>query len=194
MNWDELFWDQIPFVAIDTETTGLGRDDRICQVAVASFFGDGRLKTQSWLVYPGKSIPAEATRIHGITDDMVAKAPSFQDVMDEVLEELTRAPWVAHNLQFDAKMLLREIPTERWPRGIPTLCSMTYAKKHHVEMKYHRGHKLADLANFFRLDYSVKDLHDAKTDAQLLAQVTRHLMRGKEVGKSFTKMSEDWVK
>lgn len=194
MNWDELYWDKIPFVAFDTETTGFGKEDRICQVAVASFFGDGVLKTRSWLIYPGRSIPPESTAVHGITDEMVKNAPMFADVCDEIVEELERAPWVAHNLSFDARFLAREIPLEKWPRGLPTLCSMTYAKKHHEETKYRRGHKLADLANVFSVDYETRDLHDAQYDAGLLAHVTRSMMRGREVGKYFTKLSEDWLK
>lgn len=194
MNWDELYWDSIPFVSIDTETTGLGRDDRICQVAIASFFGDGRLETKSWLVYPGRPIPEQATRIHGITDRMVRNAPTFSEIVEDVIAELERAPWVAHNLQFDARMLAKEIPRDRWPQGVPTLCSMTYAKKHHVDTKHRRGHKLSDLANVFSVDYETGGLHDAKYDANLLAYVTRSMMRGREVGKTFTKMSEDWIK
>jgi DNA polymerase III subunit epsilon len=192
MNWDDLYWDKIPFVAFDTETTGLGKEDRICQVAVASFSGDGSLRTKSWLVYPGMPIPAQSTAIHGITDEMVKGAPMFFDICDEIVEELWRAPWVAHNLSFDARFLAKEIPSEKWPRGLPTLCSMTYAKRIHEETKYRRGHKLADLANFFGVDYSIKNLHDAQYDAGLLAHVTRSMMRGREVGKYFTKFSEEW--
>ena len=193
MNWDELYWDQIPFVAFDTETTGFGKEDRICQVAMASFFSDGKIHYKSWLIYPGREIPEESTRVHGITNEMVRKAPMFAEVMDEIVEELERAPWVAHNLQFDARMLAREIPLERWPRGLPTLCTLSFAKKHE-ETKNRKGHKLADLANVFAVDYEARELHDAKYDAGLLAHVARSMLRGREVGRFYTKMSEDWLK
>lgn len=193
MNWNELYWDKIPFVAFDTETTGFGKEARICQVAMASFYSDGVLRTKSWLIYPGREIPPEATRVHGITDEMVRGAPMFSEVCDEIVEELWRAPWVAHNLRFDADMLSREIPREKWPREIPTLCTLSYAKKHE-ETKHRRGHKLADLANVFAVDYETRELHDAKYDAGLLAHITRSMMRGREVGSYYTKMSEEWLK
>ncbi len=194
-DWDEpdMLWDQIPFVAFDTETTGLGKEDRIIQIAFASFFGD-ELRTKKWYVYPGRGIPMEATRIHGITDDMVRDAPMFEDILEEVLVELRRAPWVAHNLRFDAGMLAKEIPEERWPTGMPTLCTLDYARKHHPQTKLRRGHKLADLANVFAEDYSTGAMHDAQYDANLLANITHRMMRGLVVGTTMTKMSEGWLK
>jgi DNA polymerase-3 subunit epsilon len=192
-NWDDMLWHEIPFVALDTETTGLGPDDRIVQIAFSSFYDSG-LRTKSWLVYPGRSIPEAASNVHGITDSMVRGAPMFRDILDEVLEELNRAPWVAHNMPFDAKMLAKEIPRERWPRGIPTLCTLSYARTRHPDTKYRRRHKLADLANTFAQDYKTASLHDAGYDAEILAHVTQRMMRDLSVGKHMTKFSEDWLK
>lgn len=191
-NWDDMTWDEIPFVAFDTETTGFGKDARIVQIAFASFI-DGNLRTKRWLVYPGIAIPAESTNVHGITDAMVRDAPRFIDIRDEVLKELNRAPWVAHNLRFDASMLAREIPRELWPKRMPTLCTMTYSKKEHPRTKGRRGHKLADLANVFAQDYRSEGLHDAEYDAGLLANVTYSMMRGLSVGGHMTKFSEEWL-
>lgn len=192
-DWNSMLWHEIPFVAIDTETTGFGPEDRIVQIAFASFFDDD-LRVKKWMVYPGRTIPAESTAVHGITDDMVKNAPMFPDILDEVVTELERAPWVAHNLPFDARMLAREIPADRWPVGIPTLCTMSYAKKHHPMTKLRRGFKLADLANIFAQDYRAEGLHDAEYDAGLLAHVTHRMMRGLSVGGHMTKFSEEWIR
>lgn len=193
--WDEpdMTWDALPVVCFDTETTGLGKDDRIVQIAFASIQYDG-MWTKKWYVYPGRPIPMEATAIHGITDDMVKDAPMFPDIMEAVLEQLRRAPWVAHNLSFDARMLAKEIPAERWPRGMPTLCTLDYSRKYHPQTKYRHGHKLGDLANVFAEDYATGALHDAQYDANLLANITHRMMRGLVVGATMTKLSEDWIK
>lgn len=191
-DWNSLLWHEIPFVALDTETTGLGPDDRIVQIAFASFYDEG-LRVKKWLVYPGRPIPEVVTRIHGITDDMVRDAPTFRDILDEVLSELNRAPWVAHNLPFDAKMLAKEIPRDKWPRGMPTLCTLSYARTRHPETSRRRGHKLADLANVFEHDYKTASLHDAGYDAEVLAHVTHRMMHGLSVGEHMTKFSEDWI-
>lgn len=192
-DWDSMIWSEIPFVAFDTETTGFRPDDRIVQIAFASFFGDD-LRIKKWLVYPEREIPPESTAIHGIDDAMVRDAPRFVDILPEVLAELNRAPWVCHSLMFDVRFLAREIPRERWPIGMPTLCTLDYAKKHHPETKIRRGHKLADLATVFAQDYRSEGLHDAAYDAGLLAHIAHRMMRGLSVGRHMTKFSEQWLK
>ena len=66
------------FTFIDVETTGLSpRSARVCEVAAVSFLGAARVGTLSELVNPGGPIPAEVSRIHGITDGMVKDCPPF---------------------------------------------------------------------------------------------------------------------
>ena len=100
-------------VAIDVETTGLDPDaDRIVSVAAVTLTcEEGRpLLMQergvvNVLVNPGVPIPAAATRVHGITDDMVADAPLFAGVAQEVRDYVGDLPLVGHNVQFDKKFL-----------------------------------------------------------------------------------------
>lgn len=62
----------------DTETTGISpQNDRIIEIAAYDPVLD---KTFEQLVNPGRAIPKEATAIHHITDEMVASAPSFNEV------------------------------------------------------------------------------------------------------------------
>ena len=60
-----------PFI-LDTETTGLGSEAEVCEIAVVA--SDGRVMLDR-RVCPSRPIPADATRIHGITDADVADAP-----------------------------------------------------------------------------------------------------------------------
>ena len=64
---------------LDTETTGLSssRGDRIVELAVVD--DDGRTVIDT-LVNPEREIPWDATRIHGITDEMVAQAPTMEEL------------------------------------------------------------------------------------------------------------------
>ena len=64
---------------LDTETTGLGSDAELCEMAVVDHRGNVVLNT---LVKPLRSIPAAATAIHGIRDEEVASAPSLPEILE----------------------------------------------------------------------------------------------------------------
>ena len=96
------------FVAFDTETTGLSPiGDRVVEIAAASFRSDGYVVGEfECLVDPGIPIPAELTRIHGITDEMVEGRPSVEEVLPEFLRFVADSVLVAHNAPYDVAMLM----------------------------------------------------------------------------------------
>lgn len=97
------------FTFIDVETTGLSpRAARVCEVAAVSFLGQDRVGTLAELVNPGSPIPAEVSRIHGITDEMVKDSPSFGAVAPRLLALLENSVVVAHNAPFDVEFLREE--------------------------------------------------------------------------------------
>ena len=96
------------YAVVDVETTGLyWRRDRVVSVAVARCDAAGRPITQWYsLVNPG--CPMGASEIHGLTDDMVATAPRFEEIADELLVQLGGAVLVGHNINFDWRFLSNE--------------------------------------------------------------------------------------
>jgi len=96
-------------LAVDTETTGMSPDAgaRLVEVArveiVDGALGDG----WSSLVRPGRPIPPDATRVHGITDAMVANAPEPGPVARELREACAELPLVFHNAPFDLPFLIQ---------------------------------------------------------------------------------------
>lgn len=97
------------FTAFDTETTGLNpANSRIVEIAAVKFTLDGVIEQKSWLVNPGAGIPENATMIHGITDEMVAGAPSFRDVYREFQSFIGDTILIAHNAKFDAGFIRAE--------------------------------------------------------------------------------------
>lgn len=99
-----LRWIKKNYVIVDTETTGLGSDAQIIEIAVIDLKGNVLINT---LIKPTIAIPAEATAIHGITDEMVADAPSWRDVLPEVIESIGDC-WIAYNAEFDKRMIEQE--------------------------------------------------------------------------------------
>jgi len=97
------------FVAFDLETTGFGpAHERIVEIGAVKFQGQTCIAQTNWLVNPHIPIPYVALRVHGITDAMVAKAPSFPEVFRAFMDFAQAAPLVAHNARFDAGFLVAE--------------------------------------------------------------------------------------
>lgn len=191
----EMPWNQIPVLCIDTETTGFSRNDRICEIAMHVVCGDKVLETFHSLVNPRCPIGQGAQAVHGISDDDVRDAPEFSDIKDKILGFLRRdIPWVAHQLSFDTRMLSYDIPRNEWPEGIPTLCTMDFAKKHHPRLKLHSGHKLLDVAGMLQINYDRDMAHNALNDAELLGRIVPELMGTRTLGQNYTKLSEAWLK
>jgi DNA polymerase-3 subunit epsilon len=87
-------------VVLDTETTGLDETAEIVQIGVLALDGTILLNET---VKPSGPIPAEATAVHGITDEMVADKPRFSDVFP-ILADLTRDKMVVTYNLFSATL------------------------------------------------------------------------------------------
>ena len=99
-----------PLVCVDLEATGVWPGhDRIVQIATASIAPDGRVSTWSSLVNPEQPIPPRVTAIHGITDAMVASAPTFARLVPTVAELLSDCDLTGYNVErFDRRLLAAE--------------------------------------------------------------------------------------
>jgi len=102
-----------PIVFLDTETTGKEiSNSRIVELACIKVTptADGYdLQKKQTYINPGMPIPAEATEIHGITDEMVKNAPLFMEISKSLAEFLYGCDFGGHNIQgFDIPMLMAE--------------------------------------------------------------------------------------
>lgn len=120
-----------PLAVLDVETTGLQARgaDRIVEVAVVRGGPQGDPAVWSSLVHPGRSMGA--THIHGITEAMVAEAPTFGDVLDPLERTLSGALFVAHNASFDLSFLRAESARAGRPLALPpAVDTMGVARRH----------------------------------------------------------------
>ena len=99
-----------PIVFIDLETTGVNlSQDRIVEIAMMKILPDGTQQRKRRLVNPQMPIPAEASAVHGITDDMVRDAPLFRDIAADVRQALDNCDLAGYNSnRFDWPMLMEE--------------------------------------------------------------------------------------
>jgi DNA polymerase-3 subunit epsilon len=98
------------FVAFDLETTGTKpREDMIVEIGAVLFDGVRAQKTYGTLVDPGIAIPADASAVNGISDEMVRGKPRISDVLGDFADFCGDLPLVAHNAPFDFKFLLEDV-------------------------------------------------------------------------------------
>ena len=110
-----------PLAIVDLETTGAHPAwDRVTEIAVLEIVRGEVVSEWSTLVNPGTSIPPAIQALTGITNDMVAGAPEFEDLAPGLYERLEGRIFVAHNARFDLdhyKILARHLSKGR-PRVV----------------------------------------------------------------------------
>lgn len=99
-----------PIAFIDLETTGTNlATDRIVEIAVVKISTDGTKQVKRKLINPGMPIPAGATEVHGISDEMVKDAPTFKQVANEVKQFIEHCDLGGYNSnRFDVPLLVEE--------------------------------------------------------------------------------------
>jgi len=111
------------FVVLDTETTGLGRNDEIIEIGVVA--ADGSTVLHS-LVFPrAGQVPSRATRVHGLTLDDLEGAPTWPEVLPELRDRIGDRTVLAWNAPFDERMAQQSSRLWRVQHGLPAFeCAM----------------------------------------------------------------------
>ena len=99
-----------PLLFFDLETTGIDVvTSRIVQIALLQVFEDGSSREWDSLVNPTVPIPPATTAVHGITDEMVKDAPTFQELAPLLAPIFLESDLGGYNsTHFDVPMLLEE--------------------------------------------------------------------------------------
>ncbi|WP_042562650.1 3'-5' exonuclease [Yersinia rochesterensis] len=105
-------WLKNNYLILDTETTGLGDDAEIIEISIIDCTGKILLDT---LVKPLKSIPAAATAIHGITNEMVANAPTWKDIHHQFVALSNDRTLLIYNASFDSRLIFQTAAANNCP-------------------------------------------------------------------------------
>lgn len=155
------------FCAVDVETSGLSMTSRVVEVGAVKFSLSGECYEFQNLVNPCEPISRGATDIHGITDDMVANAPRFPDVLPALLNFMRGGVFVAHNAPFDVRMIGNELARMRFVVPThPVVCTVRLAR---LRIQGLPNYRLATLADHLGID--VTNLHNALPDAHAAREV-----------------------
>lgn len=170
-------------VVLDTETTGLDprTGDRVVEVGAIELVGHvatGR-RFHAYL-NPGRPMPEEAFKVHGLSDAFLADKPTFDAVAGELLDFLGDAPLIAHNAGFDMAFLSAELVRA----GRPALDAARAVDTRALAKRRFPGApaSLDALCRRFGIDTSARTLHGALLDSEILAEVYLELIGGRQPG------------
>jgi len=103
------------YVILDIETTWLSKyKHKITEIAAIKFDWNKILWEFQTLVNPERNIPTEITKLTWITNEMVATAPLFSEIIQNFLDFLQDDIIVAHNASFDYWFISENIYTNTW--------------------------------------------------------------------------------
>ena len=166
--------DEVRFAVVDVETTGGAswRGHRITDISVVEVLGGQIVDEYESLVNPGRSIPPMITALTGITNQMVAAAPDFEHVADEVFRRLQGRVFVAHNVTFDWGFVSAELlRTSGDAPDVPRLCTVRMARRLVPAL---RRRNLDELTRHFGVTIHAR--HRAHGDALATARVLLRLL------------------
>jgi DNA polymerase-3 subunit epsilon len=158
-----------PLAIVDVETTGAHPAwDRVTEIAVVEV-NEGEVASEwSTLVNPGTSIPPAIQALTGITNAMVAGAPTFGELAPEIYERLDGRVFVAHNARFDYGFLRHEFERAGLRFHARTLCTVKLSRRLYPD---YRRHSLDSLIE--RHGIRCRARHRALGDAQAVWEFLR---------------------
>jgi len=157
-----------PIAYLDEETTGTSVvNDRICSIAVNIVYPDGTRKHNYKVINPTIPIPAEATAVHGITEEMVKDAPQFIQIAKSLHSLIKDCVIIGYNSNdFDVVILAEEFARAGivWPEPNQLFidCFNIFRKK--------EGRGLGDALMFYCKE-EMFDAHNAAADIEATEKV-----------------------
>jgi DNA polymerase III epsilon subunit family exonuclease len=164
----------LAYAVFDCETTGTtpGVDEIVSLAVVRLDAETHEIGRYARLVRPSRPIPADATAVHGITDEDVAGAPLFAELAHELAATLDGAVFVAHNAPFDLAMLEHAFAAaglEYRPAGVA--CTLEAFRLLDPLAENHRLESICE-----RRGVPLADAHTALEDALAAAALLRVLL------------------
>ena len=171
-------------IFLDTETTGFGPYDLVIEVGIVDLAGNVLF---SGLINPERTIPEDAIKVHGITDEMVREAPTMKSAWPEVEAILRDRAIGIYNDEFDFRLMKQSVENALLPWNLhrnQTFCMMNMFAAWYGEWNRRannfKSQKLEFAGNFCGID--LPNSHHAVDDAKLTAALLRYLDEYKQTG------------
>ncbi|MCA1632097.1 MAG: 3'-5' exoribonuclease [Acidobacteria bacterium] len=162
------------FVVFDVETTGSKiPPSRLVEIG-AYRVSRGRIVSEfSSLVNPRVPIPPFISSLTGISDSMVATAPVFESIAEDLLDFVGKSVLVAHNSSFDVRFLNYEVGRAYPGRKMcnAEMCTVSLSRRVVPSLANHRLHTVAE-----HFGVPIRNRHRASGDARATAEVFIYLL------------------
>lgn len=165
------------FIAFDVETTGLNPvQDRIIEIGAVIFCDGKPTKSFSTLINPGIKIPASASAVNHITNDMIFSAPDEVTAYKQFIEFLGGAltgdiMMCAHNARFDFNFLTNTLSRLGYDGDFKYIDTLSLARKRISGVE---NYKQSTLEAYFGLNNT--EAHRAYSDAENCGQILVAIM------------------
>ena len=171
-------------IALDTETTGISTDEghRIIEIGCIEI-ENRRITGNEFHCYlnPEREIDEGATRVHGLTLEKLSNEPLFKEVAKDFLNFVSGAELIIHNAAFDVGFLNKEISLLEWDENsIEDHALVMDTLKMAREMHPGKKNSLDALCTRYEIDRSMRQVHGALIDADLLAKVYLAMTGGQD--------------
>ncbi len=155
------------YAIIDVETTGgTPYNSRITDISIFLTDGTRVIDEFSSLVNPEMQIPSFITELTGIDNDMVAGAPTFDEIARNILDITENATFVAHNVNFDYGMIKGEFQRYQYNFEREKLCTVRLARS------WIPGHSSYGLGRICQdLGIPINGRHRARGDAEATVEL-----------------------
>lgn len=177
---DVVFQTSDRYFSFDVETTGLNADsDRIIEIGAVLFEKGKPTKVFSSLVNPKIPVPASATVINHITNEMVMRAPAEEQVYPELIRFLENALngetiICAHNASFDMKFLSKTFERLGYNANIIYIDTLSIARYMLPDLDNHKQITVAK-----HLGIANPNAHRAASDAEVCGYILSHFIEMK---------------
>ncbi len=183
-------------IVLDTETTGLDptQGHRIVEIGAVELWNQMPTgKTYHQYINPQRSMPEEAFAVHGLSEAFLSDKPIFEKIAQEFLDFVQHSKMVIHNASFDMRFLNHELSNLNL-RTLPNdqaIDTLMIARRKFPGASV----SLDSLCRRFNIDNSMRTLHGALLDSEILAEVYLELTGGRqpdfELGQSITPLKND---
>ena len=172
------------YTIVDLETTG-GKfnEESIIEVAAYKFDGTSIKDQFISLVNPQRDIHPYVEKLTGITSKMVKTAPKFHEIAKRVVEITSDSILVAHNAQFDYRILQLEFKRLGYEFSMKSLCTVILSQELLPDQE---SYKLGKLSR--SLGIPIKDRHRASGDALATVELFKILLE-KDIKQNIIKKS-----